>query len=178
MTKQEKVFAIQMLSRVIARFEDQSFHTGGDGLTYRQWFYSVEAALGIVSEALIAVTRATVTKTPIEKATEVYETLHGNIVVIDMARAEYETVKSLIADEDVQSLVPFQTAMVHGENFIHIQNESSYAVETKYHTIRKGETLCKDSHQTWYVTARDTTPTCPGCLAKAKGIVATYLLNR
>lgn len=111
----------------------------------------------------------------LKKATTVYETPFGPVTVVDMGRLEYEMVKDGIGDALIQSLLPFQTSLVEGETHIHIQNESLYTVETKYHNIRQGETLCAKAGETFRVGRGVKKPTCPGCIAKGKGIAAYNL---
>jgi hypothetical protein len=56
-------------------------------------------------------------------------------------------------------------------------NESAYAVETQYHAIRDGDTLCARGARPRGTVTR-TAPTCPGCVAKARGIIVNHLLDQ
>jgi hypothetical protein len=106
----------------------------------------------------------------------------ATVVVIDAAKLEREVLKASIADADIQRLLPFQTRLVMGENHIHIENTSAYTVETQYHLISEGDTLCVKVGQTYALGAYRSVQvskvaTCPGCLAKAKGVIVNHLLN-
>jgi hypothetical protein len=107
---------------------------------------------------------------------EVIETSFATVVIIDADRLEREVLKSSIADEDVQKLLPFNTGVSGGEHFYHIVNRSAYIVETNAHRIYEGETLCKRAGHTggrYTYTDAD----CPGCLAKGKSIIVNHLLQ-
>jgi hypothetical protein len=106
-----------------------------------------------------------------------------NGVIIDaqeyariITRLAFKVLKSSIEDKDIQRLLPFQTSLELG-NHVHIVNESAYAVETKYHVITDGDTLCARGGRP-RGTVTGTAPTCPGCLAKAQGIVVNHLLDQ
>lgn len=133
-------------------------------------------------------------KTPLEKATKVVNIIDASVdgttlttlVIIDADRLEREVRKGSIADIDVQKLLPFQTVLGRGDNYIHIGNASSYAIETNSHVIHEGETLCKrDGGPKWVINHGPATlldrgiiATCPGCLAKGKAIIVNHLLNQ
>lgn len=98
------------------------------------------------------------------------------VVSVDVEGLVREDIKQHIADDDVRSLLPFLTSVSDGENHFHIRNDSRYDVETKYHVIEQGDTLCGRRGDN-SLTLRCVTPTCPGCIAKAKNIIATHLLS-
>jgi hypothetical protein len=119
--------------------------------------------------------------TPLEKA--VVETGFSSAgkfyVVIDGAKLEREVLKASIKDGDVQKLLPFQTTLGRGNNYTHIVNTSSYDVETNYHVIGEGETICKrhGGEESLWAIGTAVTPLCPGCIAKAKAIIVAHLFN-
>jgi hypothetical protein len=116
-------------------------------------------------------------KTPLEKSiVRRFEASGTNYVVVDEDRLNREVLKDSIADSDVQKLLPFYTKRVGGETFIHIQNQSAYTVKTDRHFIDGGETLCARSGPTYFAGFKGLSPTCPGCLAKAKTIIVDHLL--
>jgi len=98
-------------------------------------------------------------------------------VVIDIVGLVREDLKQSIPDTDVTKYLPFNTSIVEGEHHFHIRNESVYPIDTKYHTIKNGDTLCAHAHGDRLPELRYTFPTCPGCIAKAKNIIATHLLD-
>lgn len=116
-------------------------------------------------------------ESPVEQSiigtTEVFGTM---VVVIDGDKLERGVLKASIADGDVQKLLPFQTKLVVGENHIHIENASAYTAETNYHSVAYGDTICARQGQT-YAAVVAKVATCPGCLAKAKGLIVNHLLN-
>ena len=97
------------------------------------------------------------------------------VVTIDMARLEREVLKGSIADSDVQKLLPFQTSVAVGRTESHIINESFYDVETNYHIIQRGDAIC--GRYSPFYRGLGGQPTCPGCLAKGKGIIVDHLLG-
>ena len=99
----------------------------------------------------------------------------------EFGAAAKRVMAGLIADEDVQKRLPFQTSLGAGNNYVHIVNESLYKVKTNHHTIEEGDTLCyRLGGVKWHLAdLRDATvPTCPGCLAKAKWIIVNVLHER
>lgn len=89
----------------------------------------------------------------------------------------FQQLKASVAAEDIQKLLPFQSALELGDNYIHITNESAYPVFTKYHTVGLGDTLCKRGQDT-NGTVTGATPTCPGCVAKARGVIVNHLMTQ
>ena len=117
------------------------------------------------------------TKSPVEKSViGTTEFFGATVVVIDGDKLEREVLKASIADGDVQKLLPFQTKLVVGKNHIHIENASAYTAETNYHSVGYGDTICAKQGQT-YAARLSKVATCPGCLAKAKGLIVNHLLN-
>lgn len=128
-------------------------------------------------------------KTPIEKASTVFTIVDpstdinqpiATVVVIDAEKLEREVLKQSISDDDVQRLLPFATSLGLGENFSHIINKSAYTVQTNSHNVTEGDTLCKRGEPTrgmYYGENVFGTPSCPGCLAKAKAIIVNHLLT-
>jgi hypothetical protein len=98
-------------------------------------------------------------------------------VVVDVVGLVREEIKQSIPDAKVREYLPFATSIVEGSTHFHIKNDSVYDVDTKYHTIEQGDTLCArggdNSNELRYVV-----PTCPGCIAKAKNIIASHLLAK
>jgi hypothetical protein len=97
----------------------------------------------------------------------------ATFVVVDMGRVEREVLKGSIADSDVQKLLPFQTSVAVGRTESHIINESFYDVETNYHIIQRGDAIC--GRYSPFYRGLGGQPTCPGCLAKGKGIIVNHL---
>ncbi len=88
-----------------------------------------------------------------------------------------QQLKASVAVEDIQSLLPFQSALELGDTHVHIVNLSAYPVFTKYHIVGLGDTLCKrgtDSRG----TVSGAEPTCPGCIAKARGGIVNNLMEQ
>ena len=119
------------------------------------------------------------TNSPLEKATRVVTFFGHSTIVINVDRLECEVLKASIKDWDVQKLLPFQTTLGRGIHYTHIVNASSYDVETNYHVISEGETICKrhGGEDSLWAIGTAVTPLCPGCLAKAKAIIVAHLLN-
>jgi hypothetical protein len=100
------------------------------------------------------------------------------IIDVDaLAAFIFKQLKASVAAEDIQSLLPFQTALELGDTHVHITNLSAYPVATKYHVITFGETLCKRAAMP-RGEVRRALPTCPGCLAKARGVIVNNLLKQ
>jgi hypothetical protein len=123
-------------------------------------------------------------KTPFEKSiVDVINTPSRTLVVIDLNRLKQEELKENIQDATIQKLLPFHTALVVGENYVHVQNSSAYVVTTNSHEVLEGDTLCAKRGATYPVggfhsvqqRVRGNVPTCPGCIAKAKAIIAQHL---
>jgi len=70
--------------------------------------------------------------------------------------------------EKVQRLLPFQTELRSGNNFVHIVNKGAKRVElSNGTTIHEHDTLCRRSGRL-YADARGLE--CPGCLAIGAGL--------
>jgi hypothetical protein len=102
----------------------------------------------------------------------------GTVIVVDVEGFVRHQLTAVIQDIRVQEYLPFQTAVVEGDTHFHLRNKSVYPVETKYHTIEQGDTLCAHSIGHLLPELRDVAPTCPGCIAKAKNLIASHLLSR
>lgn len=101
------------------------------------------------------------------------------VYVVDMRAAELRVLAGLIADGDVQKLLPFHTSLGAGKNYVHIVNESAYVIRTNYHEIEEKDTICaRAAGADWKLDPRYTIPTCPGCLAKAKRIIVEHILEK
>jgi hypothetical protein len=178
--------AVEFLNDAIKHLQSQSYSDSGRGLSFQQWFKTLENSIEKLREAKSRVPHV---KTPIEKATTVFDVVDatndvaesvGTLVVIDMQRLEREVLIGSIADADVQKLLPFANVIGDGENFRHIINKSAYVVETNSHVIAENETLCKRAGKTWetyYGSDAVSVATCPGCLAKGKAVIVNHLLK-
>jgi hypothetical protein len=94
-----------------------------------------------------------------------------------LAKYIFQQLKASVAVEDIQPLLPFQSGLELGNTHVHITNESAYPVSTQYHVIGNGDTLCKrgtDSRG----TVSGAEPTCPGCVAKARGVIVNHLMEQ
>lgn len=87
-----------------------------------------------------------------------------------------DTLKATIEDADVIALLPFATTIACGNTQNHIINMSVYPVSTKYHTITKHQALC--GRENTFYRGFGAEPTCPGCIAKAKGVIVNNLLRQ
>jgi hypothetical protein len=175
-----KKAATAFLESVLEYLGYQTFTDSGRAAgSIGNWFNNISDARTIVKDAIKAVNTPKRAKTPVEKATVgVIVTPFETVVVIDGDKLEREVLKESISDLDIQRLLPFQTRLVMGENHIHIENASAYTVETQYHYIGEGDTLCAKQGQTYRTTTGVVkVATCPGCLAKAKGVIVNHLLN-
>lgn len=105
----------------------------------------------------------------------VIEIVDINAVRTALAKFIFDQLKASIAAEDILNLLPFRSAIVFGEHHTHIQNDSAYPVYTKYHVIGRGDTLCAKVGQTYFPTR--VTPSCPGCIAKARGVIVNNLMK-
>lgn len=153
------------LDRVLKSLEAQSYATHGCG-SFQQWYQSVVNAREIIREAKSRVTDVDIVE----------------VVVIDMYSIEHDIIKSVIRDEEIQAFLPFKSEIVAGENYFHIINDSGYIVETKHHFIPKGATICArgtgKADSPVLGPLRGVIPTCPGCVAKSKNIIATHVLDK
>lgn len=104
------------------------------------------------------------------------DTPFGTLVTVDAVGIVRESLKARIQDTAVREYLPFLTSVSDGLNHFHIRNDSAYPVDTKYHTIEQGDTLCGRGGDNNY-TVSHVSPTCPGCIAKAKNIIVTHLLD-
>ena len=107
----------------------------------------------------------------------VIDTVTEEEYVAQLRKMAFKVLKATIEDGDVTRLLPFQTSLELGETYVHIVNESAYALETKYHVIEQGDTLCARGGRP-RGTVTGSSATCPGCLAKGKGAIVDFLLER
>lgn len=106
----------------------------------------------------------------------VIDTENLEAVIASLRKLIVNTLKATIEDADVLALLPFASAIACGDNYNHIINLSAYPVTTKYHTITKHQALC--GREKTYYRGIGAEPTCPGCIAKAKGVIVNNLLQR
>ena len=86
----------------------------------------------------------------------------------------------LIPFEELSRYLPFQTRVVSGYTFNHIQSLTAYDIETtgklcyagRYsYTVSEGDTLCRRSAPLLYDDVGVQDEDCPGCLAIAQGLI-------
>ena len=71
-------------------------------------------------------------------------------------------------------LLPFQTRVIGGDNFNHIQSLSAFDIDTERRVIEEGDTLCGRKSSAYHVGGvndRD----CPGCTAIGQGLATREL---
>jgi hypothetical protein len=106
----------------------------------------------------------------------------------EVVSALLKVAASTIAFEDLGRYLPFQTRIVGGETFNHIQSQHAYDVKTygksglnplygRYeYTVSESDTLCRRTGgRTWVGAVND--ENCPGCLAIAQGIIKRDIEN-
>jgi hypothetical protein len=97
-----------------------------------------------------------------------------------------KTATGAIKFEDLSKFLPFQTRVVSGETFNHIQSQTVYDIrtygkpssrtlygDTLYHeyTVSQGDTLCRRKGRLISTKGGVNDENCPGCLAIAHGII-------
>ena len=100
----------------------------------------------------------------------------------DVASAILKAVVSTVAFEDVSRYLPFQTRVVSGSHFNHIQSQTAYDITTygkraaddspfftATYIVSEGDTLCRKTG--WIAVGGFMREDCPGCLAIAQGII-------
>ncbi len=87
-----------------------------------------------------------------------------------------ELLKLAVSEIDFENLnryLPFQTRIVAGDNFNHIQSQTAFDIKTgkfgKY-TVSEGDTLCRRADPCTFIYSRQNDD-CPGCLAIAHDII-------
>ena len=105
----------------------------------------------------------------------------------DVNSAILKLAVATVAFEDLGKYLPFQTRIISGETFNHIQSLHAYDVKTygkvigyasgRYtpeYTVSEGDTLCRRSGRSWRWRMDEN---CPGCLAIAQGIIKRDIEN-
>jgi hypothetical protein len=109
-----------------------------------------------------------------------------------------EVISALLKDstreipfEKLSRFLPFQTRIVSGSNFNHIQSLTIYDIKTygkppiRYglegyppeYTVSEGDTLCRRSGRLVSTRGGVNDENCPGCLAIAQGIIKRDIEN-
>jgi hypothetical protein len=104
----------------------------------------------------------------------------------DVLQALLKVAASTIAFEDLSRYLPFQTRVVSGNMYNHIQSQTAYDITTygrpwarngltpyplfREYTISEGDTLCRRSGLV-FVRGGLMKENCPGCEAIAQGII-------
>jgi len=77
--------------------------------------------------------------------------------------------------EDLSKFLPFQTRVVSGETFNHIQSQTVYDIRvgpfSTWYTVSQGDTLCRRKGRLVSTKGGVNDENCPGCLAIAHGII-------
>jgi len=77
--------------------------------------------------------------------------------------------------EDLGRYLPFQTRVVSGDTFNHIQSRTAYDIETfgRYdiYVVEENDTLCRRAGKLSSTRGGVNDENCPGCLAIAQGII-------
>jgi hypothetical protein len=104
----------------------------------------------------------------------------------DIVSAIIKTAIATITFENVQRYLPFQTRIVSGENFNHIQSRTVYDIRTygkprfsyieqttlyPEFTVEENDTLCRRTGKLISTKGGVNDENCPGCLAIAQGII-------
>jgi len=76
----------------------------------------------------------------------------------------------------LSAYLPFQTRIVAGFNFNHIQSLSGFDIETERRVIEEGDTLCGRKSCIRFLRYSHE-ENCPGCEAIARGLVAREIEN-
>ncbi len=85
-----------------------------------------------------------------------------------------ESVVALVPLGSLGRLLPFQTRVIGGYTFNHIQSLSAFDIETERRVIEEGDTLCGRKSSAYHVGGvndRD----CPGCTAIGQGLATREL---
>jgi hypothetical protein len=109
----------------------------------------------------------------------------------EVASSLLKIVTASIQFEDLSRYLPFQTRIVSGETFNHIQSQTAYDVKTygkpfstlRYgatypeYTVSEGDTLCRRAGRTLFTRGGVMDENCPGCTAIAQGIIKRDIEN-
>ena len=99
-----------------------------------------------------------------------------------------------IAFEDLGRYLPFQTRIVSGSNYNHIQSRHAYDIKTygkpspcyrftgntliyPEYTVSEGDTLCRRAGRILFERGGVMDENCPGCTAIAQGIIKRDIEN-
>ena len=93
----------------------------------------------------------------------------------DFRHAVVQQIKSQIPFANVGKFLPFQTQVVSGNNFNHIQSLSAFAINTDARVIQDGDTLC-GRKAPWFFLGATREENCPGCEAIGQGLAVRDLL--
>ena len=80
-----------------------------------------------------------------------------------------------ISFDRLPAYLPFQSRVIVGYHFNHIQSLSGFDIVTERRVVTEGNTLCGRHSFVGYVTEMD--ENCPGCEAIAQGLVAREITN-
>jgi hypothetical protein len=110
-----------------------------------------------------------------------------------VASAILKTAVSTIEFEDLSRYLPFQTRVVSGSTYNHIQSQTAYDITTygrpwarngltpyplfREYTISEGDTLCRRNGRLLFVRAGVMDQNCPGCEAIAQGLIKRDIEN-
>jgi hypothetical protein len=105
----------------------------------------------------------------------------------EMVSALIKVAASTIQFEDLSRYLPFQTRIVSGETYNHIQSQTAYDITTygrpwarngltpyplfREYTVSEGDTLCRRGGPLASTRGGVNDENCPGCLAIAQGII-------
>ena len=106
----------------------------------------------------------------------------------DVQKNLLKALSASILFEDLQRFLPFQTRVVGGHNFNHLQYLGAYDIKTygkpserfaayaPEYTVSEGDTLCRRSSPITYRNGVND-ENCPGCLSIAQGIIKRDIEN-
>lgn len=99
----------------------------------------------------------------------------------EVVSALLKVAASTIAFEDLGRYLPFQTRIVSGETFNHIQSRTAYDIVTRgrytEYTVEEFETLCRRTGPITHFSGGVQDENCPGCTAIAQGIIKRDIEN-
>ena len=105
----------------------------------------------------------------------------------EVLQALLKVAASTISFEDLSRYLPFQTRIVSGENFNHIQSRHAYDIgtyrksqklgRTFEYTVSEGDTLCRRGGSLRSTRGGVNDENCPGCTAIAQGIIKRDIEN-
>lgn len=88
----------------------------------------------------------------------------------------------MISFENLGRYLPFQTQIVSGRNYNHIQSLYAFDIETRgkngeTYIVSEGDTLCRRSGYLYVSGGLLRDEDCPGCLAIAHGLITRDIEN-